>query len=163
MATTGTSVEDAMNRIATLLGGGQSQSSTSPTPAVATVAGSGSSTSPLTVEEQQAIATQVYYSLRVPPITRADMLDMEQSLPDLVDFLRSLASRPTVSAELNGWIASAKGTPQRSDQDLQRVNALAQAIAQDAFGSKDVRVIPIIMAGLAFFMAGYTIAHGWKS
>jgi hypothetical protein len=165
-ATTGNGIEAAMDRIAGMLGGPPPATGGAASPGSgAAVAVSGGAAGSLTAAQQQAIATQIFYSMQVPPITPADLMAMERELPALVDLLHSLGSRPAAAAELTTMIAAmqqAAGGAGRAAPDPQALNALAEAITQDAFGDgSNERFLPVVVAGLAFFMAGYTIAHGW--
>jgi hypothetical protein len=167
--TTSSGLDDAMNKIAAILGTPTSSAApTTPTTTTTTTTPSTTSTStggaaaPLNPAQRQDVANQIYYSLLVPPITPQILLEMEEKLPELVALLHSLAGRPAAQAQINSMI-DASQTTTRSVIDPQMLNDLAQVIAQDAYGSKDAKFLPLVAAGLAFFMAGYTVVHQWKT
>jgi hypothetical protein len=150
---------DALNKIASSLGGVPA----APTPGQPAATGPyGSAFSPLDPATRQHILNQIYYSQQIPPITHAVLLDMEQKLPELVEYLHSLAGRPAAQADLSALV-DAHQSATRSADDQQRLNEIAQVIAQDAIGSQDSKN-PLLVAavGIAAFMAGYTIVHSWN-
>lgn len=148
MAATSNGIGAAMDRIAAILGNGASsagvQSPANPQPPASPqypgntplptsitsppdvtlptpISPPASSTpQPLSPEQQQAIASQIYYSMMVPLITQPELLDMERQLPDLVASLRTLPSRPAANAQLTALIDAIKPGNQssgRSDGD----------------------------------------------
>ncbi len=180
MATNTNSLEDALNRIATMLGNPQSPAGAltpaTTVPTMPPVGGSSAvSATPqplslqpvpdvLTVEQRQAISNQIYYSSQVPLITQQALLKMEQDLPVLIDYLRSLPSLPAARTQLISLINVITQSGQRSERsagDQQRLAALGQAISRDAFGGTRTEERNPAIA-IALYMAAYTVVRFYK-
>jgi hypothetical protein len=161
MATTTDGLDAALNKIVSMLG---VDSSTKPDSTTAVNPPIGDTISSLTSAQQQEIARLIYHSQSVPTITPSMLFDMEQNLPGLIAFLHSLNSRPAAREELERFISGSRSVD-RSGNDQQRLNELAQVMAADAFGNGDAKVlplVPVVACGIAVFMGAYTIVHNWN-
>lgn len=158
MAQAAMPLDDALNKIAGMLGGTSAATTANPS---ATAPSSGGTSAALDATTRQRILNQIYYSQQIPPISRSMLLDMEQKLPELVDYLHSLAGRPAAQADLNASIDSYQPST-RSVDEQQRLNAIAQQIVQDAFGTTEAKEVVLVGVAIAAFMAGYTIVHNWN-
>lgn len=171
MANESSSFDDALNRLAGLLG--PPAPTTTPTPPPGTggkpapgvpPGGGAPATPAIPTPQREEIARQVFYSMGVPLITREQLAQMELGLPGLVDLLKSMQSRPTAKADLErlmGAIKDANGGTERDPAQVSRTVALGELMRTDAFGEGE-RIIPLIGLGIAAFMASYTVVKNWQ-
>lgn len=168
------SLDDALSRIATILGGTPAPPTTPPVPGPISVtpasnAGSTTATVPvpasvLSDSQKEEIARLIYYCMSMPAVTPDALATMEDGLPDVVALLHSLNARPSAKnqfLQVIDAVVSQHSVAERSDGDA-RIEAFAQALSRDAFGEGD-RIVPLIGLGVACFMAAYTVVHNWKA
>jgi hypothetical protein len=167
-----TTLDEALNRLATIMGGPTPQPSgtstgTSGTTGTSKPAPNGSPATkpaaPAGTDQREEIAKQVFYSMGVRPITREDLIAMEAGIPALIERLKALKDQPTYKSDLQqliGALVNANGGTERDVNAQARATALAELISKDAFGEGE-RILPLIGVAIGAFMAGYTVAHNW--
>jgi subtilisin family serine protease len=165
MPTNAARIEDALNRIAAALGGpsggagaGTAASPKAPRPPVDVI-----QPFPQKPPGREEIDKQIYYSSLLPPLRYEEMLQMEAELPAFVAHLRSLHGRPAARAEITAIADVAKRNIENSERsavDQQRLAALAQTMARDAFGNSDLQERhPGVLVVLAAAALGYQIGR----
>jgi hypothetical protein len=119
----------------------------------------------LSPEQREEIARQIFYQMSMPLITREMLQEIESELPQLVELLASLSSRPAARDELQRTIDGLKesnSSVKRSEADQQRTVAFANMLLRDTVGEGEQRLVALIGLGLASAMASYAVVKYWQ-
>lgn len=172
MSSNAPGLDDALNRLVTILQGGSTPpisgqgtglpiipsggpgtGTSTPKPPVAT-------TPPITDVEQRAELARIQLYLQGMPILTDDKIaELEASLPELIALLESLGYRPSLKRQVSDLVGGGKGKGERSQTDDARLAAFAKIVQSD-MGASGERVAPL---ALALFMAAYTVVKQWKA
>jgi hypothetical protein len=176
MSATDPGLDDALNRLITILEGGGNKvpgpGPGSPPPGGGAGTGTGVGTKPLpatgsgtpanTLQQQRSDVARIQLYLQgMPILTPERVAELEKSLPELIATLESLGYRPSLRRSIIDVIEGGKSKGgDRSASDDTAMSEFVKLVQSDLAADGE-RVAPALALGL--FMAAYTIVKQWRA
>jgi hypothetical protein len=157
-------IDDVLKKLADIIGGRVPAPAPAPAPPPVIAPPAPVPTGTLSEAQREEVARLCYFNQGVPVLNAKRCREIEDSLPQLVEWLKSLSHRPSLQAQVIPIVDAARagvGGGHRDVGDVSRLTALAAMIQADLGSDEEERIVPLVALGVACFMGGFTIAHVW--